>query len=68
MDKKQIIKRKQYGDYNTVSHILSKKLGRYISPANARQMVEREKSQNHKEAVDALCRIVEAREKVLNSA
>ncbi len=68
MDKKQIILKKQYGDFNAVSQMLTKKLGRYISPSNARQLVERENAKHHKDAIDALRQLVEARERVLESA
>lgn len=67
MDKKQILLKKQYGDFNVVSQMLTKKLGRYISSANARRLIERENARHHKDALDALRQIVEARERVLQS-
>ena len=68
MDKKQIIQKKQYGDFNTVSQMLTQKLGRYISPSNARQLVNREGAKYHNEAVKALRQVIEARERILESA
>lgn len=67
MNKKQIISKKQYGDFNVVSQILTKKIGRFITPGNARQMVERENAKYHNEAMEALRQVVEARENILNN-
>lgn len=68
MNTKQIILKKQYGDLSVVAQILTQKLGKYVSPDNASKMLDREKSKHHKDAVEVLRQVVEARERVLESA
>lgn len=68
MNTKQIISKKSYGDLSLVAQILTKKLNRYVSSRNAGKMLEREGSKYHDDAVDALRQVIEAREKVLESA
>lgn len=66
MTEKQIKSKKLRGDYTVVSQILTKKMGRFITPGNTRQMVERENAKYHNEAMEALRQVVEARENILN--
>lgn len=57
-----LLKKKQYGDITTVALILTKKLGRHITPMNASRMLERENSKHHADAVEALRQVIESRE------
>lgn len=64
MTEKQILDKKQYGDNNLVAQMLSKS-GNYVSPANAARMLERPNAKRHTEAIEALKRVVENREALL---
>ena len=64
MTEKQILDKKQYGDNNLVAQMLSK-TGNYVSPANAARMLERPNAKRHDEAIEALKRVVENREALL---
>ncbi|WP_346856540.1 hypothetical protein [uncultured Draconibacterium sp.] len=65
MTEKQILSKKQRGDYVLVAQMLTNKLGRYISPMNAAKLIERETATDHQAAVEALKAVVESREKLL---
>jgi len=65
MDKKQILLKKQYGDLNMVAAILTNKLGRNITPSNAARLIDRDKAKHHQQAIDALRKVVEARENLI---
>jgi hypothetical protein len=65
MDKSKLFGKKQYGDISVVSQILTKKHGKFISAANVAQILKREKSKMHGEAIEALRQVVESRETLI---
>lgn len=67
MNTKQIIQKKQQGDLVLVAQMLSKKLDKYITPANAARLIERKSAKNHQNAIDALRVVVETREQILEN-
>lgn len=65
MGEKQILDKKQRGDNAIVAQMLTKELGRYISPGNVRKLLERPTAKDHEAATKALKRVIESREALL---
>ena len=67
LSEEQILLKKQYGDMNLVAQMLTKKMVKYISPMNAGKLIERKNAKNHQVAIDCLRKVVENREKLLET-
>jgi hypothetical protein len=61
IDKNKLISKKMYGDISVVARMLD------TTPANVRQLLEREGAKRHIEAVDALSKVIDARDRLLSS-
>ena len=59
MDTKQILEKKQYGDIKSVAEILN------VNYPNVQIILRRPNSKLHTKAVNALAKIIEAREKII---
>jgi predicted transcriptional regulator len=59
-DKSKIIAKKKYGDRNTLAEMLG------TTPGNVSQIIRRPGAKRHKEALDALSKLIEARDKLIN--
>lgn len=60
-DKSKLLAKKQYGDISVVARMLN------TTPSNVMQMLRRETSKRHNEAVEALTKVIEARDKLIKN-
>lgn len=58
-DKCKLLSKKHYGDISIVARMLD------TTPANVQQMLKRETSKRHKDAVEALQKVIESRDELL---
>ncbi len=59
-DKNKLFSKKFYGDISVVAKMLD------TTPANVRQLLMREGAKRHGDAVDALAKVIDARDRLLS--
>jgi DNA-directed RNA polymerase specialized sigma subunit len=59
-DKSKIIAKKMYGDRKTIAEMMG------TTPGNVSQIIRRPGAKRHKEALDALSKLIAARDKLIN--
>lgn len=59
IDKSKLLAKKHYGDISVVARMLN------TTPSNVMQMLRRETSKRHDEAVEALSKVIEARDRLI---
>jgi len=59
IDKSKLFLKKRYGDINTVAKILD------TTPGNVAQLIRRPTAKRHLEAIDALSKVIESRDKLI---
>ena len=64
LSEKQILLKKQPGDYNLVAQMMSK-TGGYVSPGNVAKLIKRKNAKRHSIAMATLRTVVETRERML---
>lgn len=65
LSEKQILDKRQYGDHSLVAQMLTSEKGKYISANYVAQILRRPESSLYTQAVNALRKVVEARESLL---
>jgi predicted transcriptional regulator len=59
-DKSKLLEKKQYGDNVTIAKMLG------TSPPNVAQLIRRTNAKRHIEAIDALEKVIESRDKLIS--
>lgn len=60
-DKNKLLDKKQYSDVRLVAQMIG------VTPENAHKILRRPNSKRHQEAIDALSKIIESREQLIES-